>query len=144
MAEDSVFDVLKREHKEIKKLLQTCEKEPGHFQELAEELTRHTKAEEKTFYAPLKNEQSTHEMVLEGFEEHHVVELIMKEMQKTPQGSDVWKAKLKVMAENVQHHIEEEEGQMFPEAKKILGKERAQMIAQEFQQAERQFAGAMK
>jgi hemerythrin-like domain-containing protein len=142
MAEQSVFDVLKREHREIKKLLKTTEKEPGHFQELADELTRHTKAEEKAFYEQIKNEESTHQMVLEGYEEHHVVEMLMKEMKKLKAGTDQWQAKLKVMSENVEHHIEEEEGEMFPEAKKVLGRERAMEIADEFQKAERQLVGA--
>lgn len=142
MPDSTVFDVLKREHREIKKLLKTTEKEPSHFTELADELTRHTKAEEKAFYMPLKNEKSTHQMILEGFEEHHVVELIMKEMKKGQLGSDEWKAKLKVMTENVEHHIEEEEGHMFPEAKKLLDRARSVQMAQEFQQAERQLVGA--
>ncbi|MRR11747.1 hemerythrin domain-containing protein [bacterium] len=139
---ETVFDVLKREHKEIKQLLQKAEKDPREYARFAEELETHVSAEERTVYSPLKQEKQVHEMVLEGFEEHHVVHLIMQEMESQTAGSEEWEAKLKVMSENLEHHIEEEEKQLFPAAEKAIGREHAVEMAEQYQSAERELVGA--
>lgn len=141
MADETVFDVLKKEHKEIKQLLQKAEKDPRQFSAFTEELTTHVQAEEKTVYKPLMKEEAVHEMILEGFEEHHVVDLVVKEMQKTTTGGEEWQAKFKVMSENLEHHIEEEEKEMFPAAEKAIGKQRAVEMAGQFEKAEKELVG---
>lgn len=138
---ETVFSVLKKEHKEIKALLKKAEKDPGQFQAFTEELTTHVRAEEQTVYKPLMKEQAVHEMILEGLEEHHVVNLVVKEMQKSKAGDEVWKAKFKVMTENLEHHIEEEEQQMFPAAEKAIGREKAVQMAEQYSKAEKQLVG---
>lgn len=140
---ETVFDVLKREHKEIKKLFQKAEKDPREYAQFAEELETHVSAEEQTVYKPLEKEKQVHEMVLEGFEGHHVVSLIMQEMESQIAGSEEWRAKFKVMSENLEHHIEEEEKQLFPAAEKAIGRERAVEMAEQYQSAERELVGAM-
>lgn len=133
---ETLFTVLKKEHKEIKRLAQETEKDPQKYMQFAEELTTHVHAEEETFYMPFKNEEKLHEMILEGFEEHHVVDLVMKEMEKGQSGSDEWHAKFKVLTENLEHHIEEEEQKLFPAAEKLLGRTRAFELAEKYEKAE--------
>ena len=58
--------------------------------------------------------------MLEGFEEHHVVDELMGELEPTPVTSEQWGAKLTVMKENIEHHIEEEEGEMFTQARQVF------------------------
>jgi hypothetical protein len=58
--------------------------------------------------------------VLEGYEEHHVVDEIMGELEMTDVGDETWGAKFKVMKENIEHHIEEEEGEMFKNARQVF------------------------
>jgi len=58
--------------------------------------------------------------VLEGFEEHHVVDEIMGELEATDVTDEQWGAKFKVMKENIEHHIEEEEGEMFKQARQVF------------------------
>lgn len=135
MAQD-LFEVLKREHKEVKRLLGVAEKDPRRFSEFAEELDRHVHAEERVFYTPLKGERTLHEMILEGFEEHHVVNSIIKEMSRKTTGSDEWTAKFKVMTENLGHHIEEEEEKLFPAARKVLDRDRQVEMADQYSRAE--------
>lgn len=139
---ETVFDVLKKEHKEIKQLMQKAEKDPGQFSAFSEELNKHVQAEEQVVYQTLKDEKSVHEMILEGFEEHHVVDLIMREMKSGTEGNEKWQAKFKVMSENLEHHIEEEEQQMFPSAEKAIGRERATEMAKEYESAEKQLVGS--
>ena len=54
--------------------------------------------------------------MLEGYEEHHVVDLLMGELERLRR-DETWGAKAKVMKENIEHHIEEEEGEMFKAAR---------------------------
>ena len=71
---------------------------------------------------------------LEGYEEHHVIDVILDELLEVPEDADQWKAKLKVLKENLEHHIEEEEGEMFRRAKSALGKETLEELGRKMQQ----------
>ena len=139
---ETVFDVLRKEHKEIKQLLQKAQRDPRQFSAFAEELNTHVAAEEQTVYTPLKSEKAVHELILEGFAEHHVVNLIMQEIEGETAGSEEWQAKFKVMSENLEHHIEEEEKEMFPAAEKAIGRERSMEMAARFESAEHELVGS--
>jgi hemerythrin superfamily protein len=139
---DNVIDVLKQEHDEIRQLLSKAQKDPQQFAQLADEVSRHSHAEEEAFYQPLKDEKSLHEMILEGYEEHHVVEMVVQEMQDQKVGSDVWQAKFEVMTENLEHHLEEEEKELFPAAQKIVKGQRSEEMAQAYERAEHALVGS--
>jgi hemerythrin superfamily protein len=81
------------------------------------ELRVHSMIEEEILYPAMKDIDS--EIVAESFEEHGVVEQLLDELATMDLSSDQFEAKFKVMQENVEHHIEEEEGTMFPKAKKL-------------------------
>jgi len=66
--------------------------------------------------------------VLEGFEEHHVVDEIMGELGETDVTDETWAAKFKVMKESIEHHIEEEEGDMFPKARQVFDKDEIEAL----------------
>jgi hemerythrin-like domain-containing protein len=80
----------------------------------------HERIEEEIFYPALKEHPKAKEIVLEGFEEHHVVDEIMGELEATDVTDEQWAAKFKVMKENIEHHIEEEEGEMFKQARQVF------------------------
>ena len=83
-----------------------------------EELEIHTKIEEEIFYPAItKLNDEIHEMVTEGIEEHHVVDGLMAEVKGLTPTDDAWAAKVKVLIENVEHHAEEEEQEMFPKVR---------------------------
>lgn len=84
------------------------------------ELMAHERMEEDVFYPALRSSAGAKEIVLEGYEEHHVIDLILDELLEVPEESDEWKAKLKVLQENIEHHIKEEEGEMFEKAKQVF------------------------
>jgi iron-sulfur cluster repair protein YtfE (RIC family) len=87
------------------------------------ELMAHEQMEETIFYPALRSDANAKDIVLEGYEEHHVIDLILDELLDVPEELDEWKAKLKVLKENVEHHIEEEEGEMFKIARKVFDDE---------------------
>ena len=90
------------------------------FAELKAEMMLHERIEEEIFYPALKSHPKAKDIVLEGYEEHHVVDEIMGELQATDVTDETWAAKFKVMKENIEHHIEEEEGEMFKTARQVF------------------------
>ncbi|MFP5254500.1 MAG: hemerythrin domain-containing protein [Acidimicrobiia bacterium] len=73
------------------------------------------------------------ELVEEGLQEHHVVEVLMEEMKALEPGSDEWLAKFTVLMENVEHHAEEEESEMFPALRSNLGADVLDALAEELE-----------
>ena len=122
------LQLLKDDHEKVKKLLEQGESttERGEktrtelLAKLTDELTIHERIEEEIFYPALKEHPKAKEIVLEGYEEHHVVDTIMGELQATPVSDETWGAKFKVAKENIEHHIEEEEGEMFKQARQVF------------------------
>lgn len=87
---------------------------------LKQELTVHEAIEEEILYPALIEFAKTKDITLEAFEEHHVVDMIMVELEQTPVEDETWAAKLTVMKENLEHHIEEEEDDMFKKARQVM------------------------
>lgn len=123
--------MLKDDHDKVKAMLEkldaTTERaektRPELLQTLKGELTIHEAIEEEILYPALEEFAKTKDIALEGYEEHHVVDGIMAELEATAPDDETWGAKLTVMKENLEHHIEEEEGDMFPKARQVMDKD---------------------
>ena len=114
-------DALKKLLDEIKVTTDRAEKTRGElFSRIKMELTVHEVIEEEIFYPALKEHPRAKEIVLEGYEEHHVVDEIMSELEGLDPTDESFGPKAKVMAENIEHHIEEEEGEMFKQARQVF------------------------
>src|SRR5947209_4224193 len=107
------IDLLKQDHRKVEKLFSEIEKSKDGrdrlFTELATELTVHAEIEEQLFYPAVQNAKQTHDLVLESFEEHKQVKMVLADLEKTDKSTDTWRARLKVLMEDVQHHVKEEE-----------------------------------
>jgi len=122
--------LLKSDHEKVKGLLSQLEKTTERgvktrqelFATIKGELAVHETIEEEIFYPELKNHPKAKDIVLEGFEEHHVVDLLMGELESLDVEDESWGAKAIVMKENIEHHIEEEEGEMFKTARSVFDK----------------------
>jgi hypothetical protein len=90
------------------------------FATIKGELTVHEIIEEEIFYPELKAHPKAKAIVLEGYEEHHVVDVLMGELEALDVSDESWGAKALVMKENIEHHIEEEEGEMFKQARSVF------------------------
>jgi hemerythrin-like domain-containing protein len=120
--------LLKDDHEKMKKLLTELESTTERgvktreelFTKVREELTVHEAIEEEIFYPALKEHPKAKEIVLEAYEEHGVVDMVMAEIQGLPYEDETWGAKFKVMKENIEHHIEEEESEMFKQARDVF------------------------
>jgi hemerythrin superfamily protein len=131
-----VLTLLKEDHDRIKRMLEDGDKttERGEktrtelFARLKETLTAHEAMEEEVLYPALKAHPKAKDLTLEAYEEHHVVDLVMEELEATPVSDEQWGAKFTVAKENIEHHIEEEEGDMFRDIRELFStEERADM-----------------
>jgi len=126
--------MLEKDHVRVKALLAELEtttergvKTRGElFATIKGALTVHEIIEEEIFYPELKAHPKAKDIVLEGFQEHHVVDLLMSELEALDVTDETWGAKAKVMQENIEHHIEEEEGEMFKSARQVF--DRAELL----------------
>jgi hemerythrin-like domain-containing protein len=123
--------LLKDDHKKVKELFRQFERARSDdrkkqiAEEAMHELEVHAEIEEEIFYpaAKARADAEGKELVAEAVEEHHVVKMLIGELKAMPEVNEQYEAKFTVLIENVEHHIEEEEKEMLPDAKKTLGKE---------------------
>jgi hemerythrin-like domain-containing protein len=133
--------LLKDDHEKVKKMLTEMENTTERavktreesLKTLKQELELHEAIEEEIFYPALKEHAEAREIVLEAYEEHGVVDMIMAEIEQTPVDDEKWKAKFTVMKENIQHHIEEEEGEMFKNAREVFDKAALESLGERMQ-----------
>jgi hypothetical protein len=122
--------LLKADHVKVKRLLTELESTTERgvktraelFSTIKGELTLHEIVEEEIFYPELKAHPKAKDIVLEGYQEHHVVDVLMGELESLDVSDETWGAKALVMKENIEHHIEEEEGEMFTKARQVFDK----------------------
>jgi hemerythrin-like domain-containing protein len=129
----NALTMLKADHAAAKKLMnelaETTERavktRQKRWAKLLKDLTIHENVEEEIFYPALKAKdvKELNAIVLEALEEHHLVDDIVEQLKETPFDDEHWAAKFKVIKENVEHHIEEEEGEMFKLVREHLSSE---------------------
>ena len=142
----NAFQLLKEDHQKVSGIFQQLEPTTERaektrtelFAKLHEELDIHAQIEEKVFYPAIKQAAETREIVLEGFEEHHVVKMLLKELESLPVDTEQWTAKLKVLQENVEHHVEEEEGEMFQKARQVLSEDDITRLGEQMEELKKQ------
>jgi hemerythrin superfamily protein len=142
--------LLKKDHDAIKKLLKdldgTTERavktRQDLFGRLKFSLTVHEQMEETVLYPALKEHAETRDIVLEAYEEHDVVDKVLGDLEATPFDDDSWHAKLKVMSENLHHHIEEEEGEMFEQVRKVFDRNVLESLGEQMQEIKTQARAA--
>ncbi len=106
---------------------------------IVEELEVHATIEEEVFYPSVDGlGEEIHEVVTEGVEEHHVVKQLAQEIMAIEPGDETWLAKMKVMIENVEHHAEEEEQELFPQVRKALDNAALTQLAERLEAAKAQ------
>ena len=140
------FELLKKDHEKVsdifEKLDATTERgvktREELFARLKTELDIHSQIEEQMLYPVLKEAKETHEITLEAIEEHGVVKQLLAELEELPKDEETWGAKLTVLKENVEHHVEEEEDEMFKDAREVLSSEQLEELGARMQEAKEQ------
>ncbi|MFL6204103.1 MAG: hemerythrin domain-containing protein [Acidimicrobiales bacterium] len=104
-----------------------------------EDLEVHTSIEEEIFYPEVHDtDDEVGETVDEGLQEHHVVKVLMAEIKQLPDGDEEWVAKLQVLIENVEHHAEEEEKELFPPLRSSLSEDELEALGTRLEERKKQ------
>jgi iron-sulfur cluster repair protein YtfE (RIC family) len=116
------------------------------LRQLKESLVPHARAEEIIFYVPLKKSEvkDADDLAFEGHEEHGVADRLFDELAKTKPNDKRWGALMSVLKESLEHHIEEEESDMFKKAHKSFDSEIAQKMADDFINLKKKFISEIK
>lgn len=146
----NAFELLKKDHKKVSELFKQLDETTERavktreelFGKLKQELDIHARIEETIFYPAIKEAEETHEITLEAIEEHNVVKQLLSELESMPVDDERWTAKLTVLKENVEHHVEEEENEMFKDARKVLSDEEVQELGARMETAKQEQKGA--
>src|SRR5262245_49658957 len=136
------LDLIKKDHKRLRKLLeQTLEAEGADREQrldhLRTELVAHERMEEEVLYPRLRGEEKAHEPVLEGCEDHHVAGVILGELRDVPRETDLWKAKVKVLKGNFEHDMDHEEDELFKGARAVLDREELNRLGERMERIKR-------
>lgn len=137
----NAIDMLKKEHRAVEELFEKFEKAGSPdakrkvFEQIADALAVHATIEEKHFYPAAKGD-GTEDLLLEAVEEHLEVKRVIADLLELDASDETFEAKVKVLQENVEHHVNEEEGELFPKVQKLLDDEKLETIAAEMEQTE--------
>ncbi len=140
------FELLKEDHKKVSGIFEKLEPTTERgvktreelFAQLKQELDVHAQIEETILYPVLKESKETEDITLEAYEEHHVVKQLLAELEELPKDDESWGAKLTVLKENVEHHVEEEEGEMFKDARKVFSQEQIEEMGAKLEAAKQE------
>jgi len=131
----NIYDILKQEHKDVKKLFkQIIDEERFNdsvYMQIKNALQLHMSGEEKLLYPRLENSEETRQLTLESYEEHEVGKKVMNDIDNSSD-NDTRLAKVKVLSEAIDMHVEEEESDLFKKARKVLSSEDEHAIARQF------------
>jgi hemerythrin-like domain-containing protein len=139
MSTDAIV-LLKKEHQEIRKAFRAFENAGERAQKrkgdlvdrIIELLTIHTYIENEVMYPRVRDLlPEVEDDVLESYEEHHVADVLVMELAMMKPGDERFDAKTTVLIENVEHHMQEEEDEWFPQVREGLGRKQLQEIGAE-------------
>ncbi len=139
LASDDVIDLILEDHKPLKKLLETLKDDSlersereASLEEFVPLLLQHAKAEQESLYVKMKGYEHLRMRAFAGETEHALAEELVQKLNATPD-DDEWKAKLKVLAESVEHHIKVEEDEILPEVEREMDQMARKSIGDDYQ-----------
>ena len=143
----NAIDLLEQQHREVEELFEELEGAGENAKktrerlcrELADALAVHAEIEEKLFY-PESKQENTEEILRESLEEHLSMKRLLADILEGEPDDDQFDARIEVLKEQVEHHVEEEEKELFPKVRKALSREeledlgtRMQSLAEELE-----------
>ncbi len=134
--QDDALSLLEKDHRRFEQLLKQGEETTENavkgrtelLKTITTELTIHELIEEKVLYPALKLHPEAKDIVLESVQEHHVADVIVNELRNLGVSDEKWGAKFKVLKENIEHHIQEEEGEMWRTARAVFSQDELRQL----------------
>ena len=132
------IEMLKQDHEKVRRLFReynTAGERMSEKRDAAEqvlmEIEIHSKLEEEIFYPAVRNKGGElEESVAEGYQEHQQVDRLIEELRAMGPTSDLFEERFQALIGAIEHHVAEEEGEMLPEAERVLGNESDQLAQQ--------------
>lgn len=146
----NAIELLKEDHNKVAKLFQQvkADEDADHrdtFEQIKTELETHTHIEETIFYPKIREGgEELKKIVDEGVQEHHQVKMFLRELSNLSDDSEKFQPKLKVLMEDVTHHVQEEEGKMFPMIQEQFDEYTLQMLGDEMEKEKKSFGKSGK
>jgi hemerythrin superfamily protein len=141
----NAIELLKEDHDKVDRLFQKVkateegEEHKELFKKIKAELDAHAHIEEKIFYPRLKEEEELVDITLEGIEEHHQAKMFLRELSNLTDDSEKFEPKLKVLMEDITHHVQEEQGIMFPKVQKIINEAELEELGKLMEEEKKNF-----
>lgn len=147
-----IYTSLKQDHDRVKDLMTqvvACgdDESPRRlelFEQMKQELLLHSRTEEQVFYDRLKQSSSISDKVQHGYEEHREAEKLMEELSGDSLNGAAWMQKFRTLKKAVEHHVSEEENEIFPAAEKVLDDSQEEKMAQWMQSGKEELRGSMR
>ena len=132
----NAIELLESQHREVESLFSKIEKartsasKTKLFEQIADKLAVHAAIDEHHFYPAVK-EKRTEDILLESLEEHLAIKRVLADLLDLDAGDETFDAKLKVLKEEVEHHVGEEESDLFPKVRAVIDEDQLEAIGQE-------------
>lgn len=137
----NIFEALRKDHEIQRDLIDQLVKTSGDtdkrkelFDQLKKELALHEDAEERHFYVPLLEVDMTQEKARHSIAEHHEMDELVEKIEETDRSSSAWLVYMKELAHQVEHHLDEEEQEVFQLAGKALKETEKKSLAKDYQE----------
>jgi len=142
----NAIDLLKEDHDKVDLLFQKVKatKDGDHhelFNQIKHELEVHTHVEETLFYPRLisDGDEKLQKKTKEGIQEHHQAKIFLRELSNLADESEKFEPKLKVLMEDIKHHVQEEEGELFPMVREQFDEYTLQMLGNDIEKEKKSF-----
>jgi hemerythrin superfamily protein len=135
------LQMLEQDHRKVKILFREAKdandprKRKEVFDKIDTELEIHTHIEETVFYPAIEKRDEFKEIVAEALEEHREAKTLLDELEDLEAEDDEFELKLEELIEAVEHHVEEEEGEMFPKIREVFDRTQLEQLGQELESA---------
>lgn len=150
-ATNDAISLLKEDHKRVKGLLRKLEAASSRrtksrdslLEQVEREVKVHSTLEQEVFYPAFRDavrRKEEKQLLFEAVEEHHVVDVVISEFHDGKVAPDSFAAKCKVLKDLIEHHIREEEREMFPAAKKAFDEGELQELGERIDERKREIA----
>ncbi len=136
----NAIKLLTEDHNKVRKLFGKVKASDSNseknklFKQIKQELEVHTHIEEKIFYPKVRENKEIEDIVMESLQEHHHVVVLMREIENLSDDSEKLEPKMKVLMEDVEHHVQEEEGEMFPKVEENFSDSELEKLGEKLEQ----------
>jgi len=137
----NALKVLEQDHQNVKGLFQEMGRASDQnrrkelFDRIDTELEIHAHIEETVFYPAIEHHEELSEMVAEALEDHQEAKALLEELEELGSDSHEFGSKLQELMEGVEHHVQEEEGEMFPKVRELFNEGQLEQLGQDLESA---------